>query len=567
MIAGAPEPDEAPETHVDVFRQAVDDCLELYRSSADIWCRSHPSSATRPGPERRGLMDDLARGLLIKVFLTILEADGHFSIEERQLAQVLIAKLWGREFLPSEVGTVLRELVPMADKFDWYQLVRPFAEVPELRDRVSEVETIVMRFGNLVAKADGVLDPQEAIQLRGLLAEINRHLRAIPIEGDDGPFARTMACQETRGAGSAMVTGEASRGRTAEEVTTAGAAPPGPRTDERRLQAALQLLDSLIGLDAIKNEVRELARFLQVQQRREQAGLPRTQVSLHTVFAGNPGTGKTSVARILGEVFGALGIVAQGHLIEADRSDLVAGYAGQTAERTNKTVDRALGGVLFIDEAYSLVSDQGEDAFGHEALQVLLKRMEDDRDRLVVVLAGYPEEMERLIAANPGLASRFQRTFIFPDYTVVELCRIFQMLSEKNDYTLPAETRARLILGLACLWRSRDEHFGNARLVRNIFEQAIRRLANRVADIVPLTKELLTRLEPSDIVLANVPESAIGLDATRDLYVSVVCPGCEHPSKFKAANLGRRVQCKRCQLHFRAEWGEPLGASGDAHGL
>jgi SpoVK/Ycf46/Vps4 family AAA+-type ATPase len=345
-------------------------------------------------------------------------------------------------------------------------------------------------------------------------------------------------------------------------MATATAAAVRPQTDEKRLQSALQSLDDLIGLDAIKSEVRELTRFLRVQQQREHAGLPRTQVSLHTVFAGNPGTGKTSVARVLGEVFGALGVVTKGHLIEADRSALVAGYAGQTAERTNKIVDVALDGVLFIDEAYSLVSDTGDDPFGNEALQILLKRMEDNRDRLVVVLAGYPREMERLLATNPGLASRFQRTFDFPDYSVVELCRIFQTLCEKNDYVLPPETRARLILGFDHLRQVRDEHFGNGRLVRNVFEHAIRRLANRVADIVPLTKGLLTRLEPVDIVLADVPESAIGDEAARDLQVNIVCPGCQNVSRLKVTNLGRHAQCKKCQAQFTANWGEPVARPG-----
>ena len=299
-----------------------------------------------------------------------------------------------------------------------------------------------------------------------------------------------------------------------------------------------------------------------MQKRREQAGLPRTQVSLHTVFAGNPGTGKTSVARVLGEVFGALGLVRGGHLVEADRAALVAGYAGQTAERTNKVVDKALDGVLFIDEAYSLVSDQGDDPFGHEALQILLKRMEDDRDRLVVVLAGYPDEMDRLLGSNPGLSSRFQRTFDFPDFTVVELCRIFQALCEKNHYVLPGETRARLLLGFRQALAARDEHFGNGRLVRNVFEQAIRRLANRVADIVPLTRELLTQLEPDDVVLGDVSEAAVDADAAGALYVKVLCPGCQHASKLRATQLGRRAQCKKCQMHFTADWGEPLDAAG-----
>ena len=550
---------EVPDAHVEVFSQAIDDCLELYRSSADTWKASLPAdTSTSVAEATSALMDDLARGLMIKIFLTMVRADKHFSLQERQLAQVLLARAWGRQFLLDEVGAVLQELVPMADKYDWYSLVRPFEQVPALRDRTSEVETIVMRFGNLVAKADGTIAPEETLQLKGLLAEINRHLRPVPLESDKAMSTATPHCQEIRSTWEATPTVVRSSGTNAPAmVPPASAAAPRP-TDEERLQAALQSLDGLIGLSAIKNEVRELTRFLRVQQRREQTGLPRTQVSLHTVFAGNPGTGKTSVARILGEVFGALGIVARGHLIEADRSGLVAGYAGQTAGRTNEIVDRALDGVLFIDEAYSLISDEGEDPFGREAVQILLKRMEDDRARLVVVLAGYPEEMERLIAANPGLASRFQRTFVFPDYTVVELCRIFQALCEKNRYALPPETRARLILGFEYLLQQRDEHFGNGRLVRNVFEQAIRRLANRVADMVPLTKDLLTHLAPSDIVLPEVPEAAIDAEAASHLLVNVACPGCHQASKLKAALLGRRVQCKKCQVQFTADWGEPV---------
>ncbi len=543
------------DSHVSSFSQAVDDCLELYRSSALAWNQSLSTGAAAGTWESKlGLMEDLARGLVIKIYLTIMQADRRFTTQERQLAQVLIAKLWGREFPPDEIGAVLQELVPMADKFDWYRLLRPFEAVPALRERVGEVETVVMRLGNLVAKADGTLAPEETVQLKGILAEVHRHLRPVPLE-----------------AGESMVYPPMVRPRheeplldisPIEEPTIASATRPAaavhPPTDEERLQAALRSLDELIGLEAIKTEVHELTRFLQVQQQREKAGLPRTQVSIHTVFAGNPGTGKTSVARILGEVFGALGIVSRGHLIEADRSALVAGYVGQTAERTNRVVDTALDGVLFIDEAYSLVSDEGDDPYGHEAVQILLKRMEDDRNRLVVVLAGYPAEMERLLATNPGLASRFQRTLVFPDYTVVELCRIMQLLCEKNHYLLPPETRARLILGFNYLVAHRDQHFGNGRLVRNVFEHAIRRLANRVADIVPLTKDLLTRLEPSDVVFRGVPDSAIDAEVAHDLHVNVTCSGCGQVSKLKAEHLGRRVECNKCHAQFTADWGTPI---------
>jgi tellurite resistance protein len=558
-MAGPADFGDALDTHVELFGQAIEDCRELYRSSADMWIGSlAPHSAAASSEGTRSLMEDLARGLMIKTFLTIVEADRRFSVQERQLAQVLIFKLWGRTLFDDEIGTALQGLIPMSDKFDWYQLVRPFADVPVLRDRTNEVETVVMRFGNVVAKADGTIAPEEAAGLRGVLAEINRHLRPVSIESDEVELTPTPGSQEIRRAFESVSAVGSAVATPGGEPRAAPSLAPHPPTHEQRLQMALQSLDSLIGLDAIKNEIRELTRFLRVQQLREQAGLPRTPVGLHTVFAGNPGTGKTSVARVLGEIFGALGVVKQGHLIEADRSGLVAGYAGQTAERTNKIIDKALDGVLFIDEAYSLASDQGDDPYGQEAVQILLKRMEDDRDRLIVVIAGYSSEMKRLLASNPGLASRFQRTFDFPDYSVVELCRIFQLFCDKNNYVLPPETRARLLLGFGYLLERRDEHFGNGRLARNVFEHSIRRLANRIADIAPLTKDLLTRLVPDDIVLENVPETAIDAKATHDLYVTIVCAGCKQATRLKATYLGRRAQCNRCHLQFTADWGTPI---------
>ncbi len=549
---------EQRDLHAAAFSQTIEDCLELYRSSADAWNQGLPADAPAQSTAATvRLMEDLSRGLLIKIFLTIVRADRRFSRQERELAQQLIARLWGRKFPADEVGIVLQGLLPMADKFDWYRLLRPFEEVPALRERVGEVETIVMRFGNLVAKADGKVAPEEAIQLKGLLAEIHRHLRPIPLDAASGTAAATVE-GASMGALDELPPVAIDAGTPADDLPVARPVDDHPRTNEERLQEALRSLDELIGLEAIKTEVRELTRFLQVQQHREQAGLPRTQVSLHSVFAGNPGTGKTCVARILGEVFGALGIVARGHLVEADRSALVAGYMGQTAQRTNSIIDKALDGVLFIDEAYSLINEEGDDPYGHEAVQILLKRMEDDRSRLVVILAGYPAPMQRLLGANPGLSSRFNRTFSFVDYTVVELCRIFAALCEKNHYVLPPETRARLILGLAYLLEDRDEHFGNGRLVRNLFENAIRRLANRVADVVPLTKDLLTRLEPADIAFLEVPDTAIDAAAGRRLRLNVACTGCGQASRLQSAHLGRRVQCQKCQVQFTADWGTPI---------
>jgi hypothetical protein len=256
-----------------------------------------------------------------------------------------------------------------------------------------------------------------------------------------------------------------------------------------------------------------------------------------------------------------MGLLAKGHLVETDRAGLVAEYAGQTAPKAHKKISEALDGVLFVDEAYSLVADKGDDPYGTEALQVLLKRMEDDRQRLVIILAGYPRPLERLLKSNPGLMSRFGRQFAFPDYTATELGRIFETLCHQNRYVLPTATRAKLLLGFHYLLEHKDENFGNGRLVRNAFEQAIGRLANRITGVLPLTRELLTTLEPDDIVLEGVSETVWHDLNNEERAFAVECPGCHHTSRLPQKHLGQGVQCRRCQKHFTADWGEPAPAA------
>jgi replication-associated recombination protein RarA len=282
-------------------------------------------------------------------------------------------------------------------------------------------------------------------------------------------------------------------------------------------------------------------------------------MSLHLVFTGNPGTGKTSVARILGKIFGAMGILKKGHLVETDRSGLVAEYAGQTGPKTHAKINEALDGVLFVDEAYSLVMHDNQDTYGGEAVQALLKRAEDDRQRLVVILAGYPGEMQRLLDSNPGLSSRFNRVLQFEDYAPVDLARIFGWLCAKNHYQLAADARARLMLGLTELHRRRDRQFGNGRSVRNLFEHAVRRMANRIADVAELTQQQLMRLEPADVEFQGLPDGWHAPFDGREPKFRIACPGCEHTSDAPGQFLGQKVRCPKCKQNFVAEWGEVVG--------
>ena len=291
-------------------------------------------------------------------------------------------------------------------------------------------------------------------------------------------------------AGAGNGTGETAQTQTPQEAEKAEEKPD--------LDSLLAEMDELVGLDVVKKDVRNLINLVKVRKLREENNLPNTDMSLHMVFSGNPGTGKTTIARLLGGMYAAMGVLSKGQLIEVDRSGLVAGYVGQTALKTQEVIKSALGGVLFIDEAYSLASG-GEQDFGREAIETILKAMEDHRDDLIVIVAGYTDNMETFINSNPGLQSRFNKYFFFPDYDGEQLYKMFLMRCDKNKYKLSkkAQKDARAIF--ADMYENRDENFGNGRDVRNFFENTVVRQANRLAAMEAPTVDDLVTITPKDL--------------------------------------------------------------------
>ncbi len=275
--------------------------------------------------------------------------------------------------------------------------------------------------------------------------------------------------------------------------TQAQAAPLPP---PRPLEELLLELEDLVGLDAVKSEVKLVANLLQVQRLRAEKGLKISDSSRHLIFTGNPGTGKTTVARLIAQIYRTLAVVPKGHLVETDRSGLVAGFVGQTATNVVKVFDTARGGVLLIDEAYSLVRG-GEKDFGREAIDAIVKLVEDRRDDTVVIMAGYPDEMAELMGSNPGLRSRFPQTIHFPDYTTPDLLAITDLIALSNEYTLDEGAKAKLGTLLDAV--PRDRGFGNGRLARNVFESAVARHASRVVGIDQPTAEDLQTLLAEDL--------------------------------------------------------------------
>jgi SpoVK/Ycf46/Vps4 family AAA+-type ATPase len=284
--------------------------------------------------------------------------------------------------------------------------------------------------------------------------------------------------------------------------------PPKYKVEEEiKIEDVLRRLESLVGLETVKREVRSLINYLQVEKARSTLGIKETMLNLHFVFRGNPGTGKTTVARILADVFKAMGLLSKGHLVEVDRSGLVAEYVGQTAPKTNRVIDSAMGGILFIDEAYTLAPKGMGADYGKEAIDTLLKRMEDDRGKFIVIVAGYPEPMEDFLNANPGLKSRFTKYIDFEDYKPEELKAIFCLMAKNKGMVLGEGVEEFLTKLFDDIYKKRDKNFANGRTVRNIFEMVLQNQSNRIAELMEkgeIKPEVLNTITIEDFKAINL---------------------------------------------------------------
>lgn len=320
-------------------------------------------------------------------------------------------------------------------------------------------------------------------------------------------------------------------------------------TPAQALKDALSELHSLVGVSEVKTEISRLANFLRVRKQRMEAGLPIPTQSLHFVFTGNPGTGKTTVARILSRLLYGFEILKTHNLVETDRASLVGGYVGQTAIKTSEAVEKARNGVLFIDEAYTLSKKEGGSDYGQEAIDTILKKMEDCRDSLVVIAAGYPEQMKQFLATNPGLESRFTRFIHFDDYHVADLWQIFERMCKANTYSLTQEARANLAILCNRAYSTREKNFGNARFVRNAYEKTLGNHADRLAAFEgQFSKELLVTIEASDLPYDMVSGMRGPVDVTNSRWRGQ-CPGCEKVCEAGISALNQQVRCK-CGKRF-----------------
>lgn len=364
----------------------------------------------------------------------------------------------------------------------------------EVLDYASKLDAVTNSYGEIVKAASAIVEEQDNSSTVYLINHTSKLIKSAESSKDLKRLANALKDSIMKYYGYLYILESQDKGVADNE-------------DSRSLNELLEDLNGLIGLESVKAKVNDLIAFQTVQMLREKQGLHSHKGTMHLAFTGNPGTGKTTVARIVGRIYKRIGLLSKGHFIEVSRTDLIAGYQGQTALKVKKVIDEARGGVLFIDEAYSITENDHSDSYGRECLTELTKALEDYRDDLVVIVAGYTEPMNHFFASNPGLKSRFNTFIEFPDYSAEELSRMFLKLCKENDYYLSDNVENRVLNILHEQVKNKKDNFANGRLVRNIYDDVTMNHARRVVKIDAPSREdlsVITCDDFEDIKLGNL---------------------------------------------------------------